>query len=297
MSEEELRYFLKRVTTELHETRQRLHGAESAAREPVAIVAMSCRFPGGVRSPEDLWEVVAGGVDAISGFPADRHWGDALYHPDPDHLGTSYTRSAGFVYDVADFDPGFFGISPREAMAMDPQQRLLLETSWEAFERAGIAPSSVRDTPTGVFVGAAPSGYGTSFPLLADELEGHLSTGTAASVMSGRVSYLLGLRGPAVTVDTACSSSLTAVHLACQSLLTRDCRMALVGGVNVIVTPDNGIVFSKSRMLAPDGLCKTFDAGADGFGRGEGCGILVLKRLSDAQAEWVVACIGRFLRG
>ncbi len=276
---------LRRALHAVKDLRGRLDAVERAGHEPIAVVGIGCRFPGGVRGPDAFWQLLRGGVDAITEVPPSRWDVDAYYDPDPAVPGKTYTRHGGFVDDVEQFDPHFFGISPREAASLDPQQRLLLEVTWEALEHAGIAPTSLAGSRTGVFVGISTFDYAR----LMDErgvdfIDPYGGTGGAPCVAAGRISYVLGLHGPTLAIDTACSSSLVAAHLACGSLRQRQSDVALAGGVNLMLGPHSTVHMAKVRALSPDGRCRTFDAAAAGYGRGEGCGIVVLKRLSDAEA-------------
>lgn len=276
-NEEKLVEYLKWTTAELHQAQRRLRDLEAAGHEPVAVVAMSCRLPGGTRTPEDLWELVAEGRDAVTGFPGDRAW-DVPEDP-------PYAALGGFVPDAAGFDAGFFDISATEALATEPLQRLMLQLAWETVERGRIAPHTLRSTLTGVYVGATGHDYATRLDSAPDELLPYLGGGTSGSLVSGRIAYALGLEGPAITVDTACSSSLVAIHLACQALRRGECALALAGGGTVMSTPHTFHAFAHQKSLAADGRCKPFAAAADGMGLAEGAGLVLLERLTDARAN------------
>nr|AEU11006.1 NpnB [Nostoc sp. 152] len=274
---------IKRALRAVEDLQAKLEAVERAKKEPIAIVGMGCRFPGGANNPEAFWQLLRDGVDAVTEVPANRWDIDALYDSNPTTPGKIYTRYGGFVSQLEEFDAQFFGISPREAVSLDPQQRLLLEVSWEALENASINPSQLAGTQSGVFVGISGNDYlQRLWASEATEIDAYQGTGNAHSVAAGRLSYILGLTGPSLAVDTACSSSLVAVHLACQSLRNQESDLAIAGGVNLLLSSEISINLSKARMLAPDGRCKTFDATADGYVRGEGCGVIILKRLSDA---------------
>ena len=277
----------KQALLALRKMRARIEELERARTEPIAIVGAGCRLPGGVDTPDAFWELLRRGQDAVADVPRERWDVDAFYDPDPDAPGKMYTRRGGFLANVDAFDPRHFGITPREAVSMDPQQRLLLEVTWEALERAGIAPDTLTASDTGVFVGISTNDYGQILLKASDQIDPgmYFGTGNLLNAASGRLSYVLGLQGPCMAIDTACSSSLVAIHLACQSLRSRECRMALAGGANLVLVPEVTVNCCRAKMLAPDGRCKTFDAAADGYVRGEGCGIIVLKRLSDATAD------------
>ncbi|WP_455680662.1 SDR family NAD(P)-dependent oxidoreductase [Streptomyces roseus] len=283
-NDEKILDYLKKVTADLHQTRQRLQDVEAQTREPIAIVAMSCRYPGGITTPEELWQLVAEGRDAVAGMPTDRGWDlEALMDPNPDAPGSSYVHQGGFLENAGMFDPGFFGLSPLEAEGTDPQQRLILEVSWEAFERAGIDPETLRGSQVGVYMGSGIQDYGDYEEGVPEAVEAFMATSRASSVISGRVSYTLGLEGPAFTVDTACSSSLVAIHLAAQALRQNECKLALAGGVMIMSTASPFVAFSKQKGLSPDGRCKAFSDTADGTGWAEGAAVILLERLSDAR--------------
>ncbi|QTI90002.1 SDR family NAD(P)-dependent oxidoreductase [Streptomyces sp. AgN23] len=283
-NEEKLVDYLKWTTAELHETRQRLREVQAELAEPIAVVGMACRFPGGVRTPAQLWDLVADERDAVSSFPTDRGWDlENLYHPDPEHHGTSYVRAGGFIYDAADFDAEFFDIGAREAAAIEPQQRMLLELAWEATESAGIDPHTLRGSRTGVYTGVMYHDYASRLDEIPEGLLGHVGNGNAGSVSSGRVAFTLGLQGAAVSLDTACSSSLVAMHLAAGSLRRGECTLALAGGAAIMYTASVFQVASSQRQLSPDVRCRSFADAADGMVYGEGAGLVLLERLSDAR--------------
>ena len=279
-------YSSKEVLLALQQARAKLEAVERSKTEPIAIVGMACRFPGGANDLDAYWQLLRQGVDAITNIPPERWDVDSYYDPDPETPGKMYTRSGAFLRNVDQFDPQFFGISPREAVDLDPQQRLLLEVTWEALENAGQAPNLLARSRTGIFIGIGQNDYAQLQLKSGDlrRLNAYMATGNGLSFASGRLSYVLGLQGPNLAIDTACSSSLVAIHLACQSLRSGECNLALAGGAHLNLSPEITILLSTTRALSPDGRCKTFDASANGFSRGEGCGVVVLKRLSDAIA-------------
>ncbi|MEL6930448.1 MAG: beta-ketoacyl synthase N-terminal-like domain-containing protein, partial [Cyanobacteria bacterium J06600_6] len=277
---------MQKALAEIKDLRSQLQQEQAKDREPIAIIGMGCRFPGGANSPESFWDLLVNGIDAISQVPSDRWNIEDYYDGDPATPGKMNVRYGGFVEGLKEFDADFFGISPREASSLDPQQRLLLEVTWEALERAGIVPHTEESKNTGVFIGISSSDYSQLLLERDDtEIDAYLATGNSHSTAAGRISYLLGFTAPSMAVDTACSSSLVAVHLACKSLRDNECNIAVTGGVHRLIIPEFTINFSQARMLASDGRCKTFDAAADGFSRGEGCGMIVLKRLTDAEKD------------
>ena len=283
-TEDKLRQYLKRVTIDLGHARQQLHDTEQRLHEPIAITSMACHYPGNTTTPEHLWNLTLNHQDATTTFPTNRGWNlDTLHHPDPDHPGTTYTLTGGFLHNADQFDAPFFNISPREALAMDPQQRLLLHTTWQLLERAHINPTTLKGTPTAIYTGVSSQDYMARMPKIPEGFEGYATTGSLTSVVSGRVAYSFGFEGPAVTLDTACSASLVAMHLAVQALRQGECNLALAGGVTVFTTPTAFTEFSRQRGLAPDGRCKPFAAAADGTVFSEGVGLVLLERLSDAQ--------------
>ena len=278
---------LKQALRELKKSKESVARLQKEKHEPIAVIGMGCRLPGGVGNPQQLWQLLQNGENVITDMVDERWNGDEFFDPDPDAVGKLYTKANGLVKDVDQFDAEFFGITPMEATLMEPQQRLLLETNWDALENAGIAPDSLMGSKTGVFVGICHMGYShmqAQYGSLED-ISPYNGTGNSHSVASGRISYLMGLQGPSLSVDTACSSSLVSIHLAVQSLRKGDSDLALASGVNLILEPTTSMIFARAGMLSPDGLCKTFDADANGYVRGEGSGTVVLKRLSDAEKD------------
>jgi len=277
---------MARALQAIEKLQDKLAESENVRYEPIAIVGIGCRFPGGADNPDLFWQLLSEGRDAITPVPSDRWDAEAYYHPNPDTPGKIVTHNGGFVGNLQKFDASFFNISAREAASLDPQQRLLMEVSWESLENSGTVPGRWAGRSVGVFIGMSSQDYAQHLSARDEtEIDAYLATGNSHSAAAGRLSYALGFTGPSLVVDTACSSSLVSLHLACQSLRNQECDMALAGGVNRILAPEYSINFSKAHMLAPDGRCKTFDASADGFARAEGCGIVVIKRLSDAIAQ------------